>query len=195
MIGDLLGSAGGLGALGLSVLVFGFAPGIVLAVIVRLIPDVDRRLELQAELYEVPRWERPFWVAQQFEVALRIGLSPRVAWGWGRFVWRRSKIRSGLESRRLYPDTFEVPDDEDKEVLRPGDQVKLMWSVRGWPGERMWVTVTHRDGDKMVGILDNWPVFVFMHPGEAVKFVVDDIIDCILEDDEDDEDDVAELAA
>ena len=40
---------GALGGLGLLVLIFGFAPGMVLAAIVRLIPDVDRRRELQAE--------------------------------------------------------------------------------------------------------------------------------------------------
>lgn len=94
---------GALGGLGLLVLIFGFAPGMVLAAIVRLIPDVDRRRELQAELYEVPRWDRPFWVAQQFEVAIRIGLSPQLAWYWGRYVWHRARIESGLENHRRYP--------------------------------------------------------------------------------------------
>lgn len=73
---------------------------------------------------------------------------------------------------------FEVPSDEDKELLRPGDSVELMWAVKRLPGERMWVQVTHRDGDRLAGTLDNWPVFVHMNPGETVKFHIDDIIDC-----------------
>lgn len=180
MIADLISTPGALGAFGLAVLLFGFAPGLVLAAIVRLIPDIDRRQELQAELYEVPRWERPFWVAQQFEVALRLGLSPRISWAWGRYVWHRSKVESGLQRHLESPDTFEVPDLEIKELIAPGDLVKLAWSVARFPGERMWVRVTHRDGDRLKGNLENWPLFVHLYPGERVTFVIDDIIDCQL---------------
>lgn len=56
MIGELLSIQGAIGAFLLSLVVFGVAPGFVLAGIVHLIPDPDRRRELQAELYEVPRW-------------------------------------------------------------------------------------------------------------------------------------------
>ncbi|MFB0840186.1 MULTISPECIES: hypothetical protein [unclassified Arthrobacter] len=180
MIAELLSAPGALGAFGLAVLLFGFAPGLVLAAVVRLIPDIDRRRELQAELYEVPRWERPFWVAQQFEVALRLGLSPRISWAWGRYVWHRSKVESGLQRHLESPDTFEVPDLELKELIEPGDLVKLAWSVARFPGERMWVRVTHRDGDRLKGDLESWPLFVHLNPGEQVTFVIDDIIDCDL---------------
>lgn len=184
MIGELIGAPGALGAFMLAVLIFGLAPGLVLAVIVRLIPDLDRRYELQAELYEVPRWERPFWVAEQFEVALRIGLVPRVEWGWGRYVWHRCTLESGLERHLEHPDSFEIPDDETKTEIRPGDHVKLMWSVKRFPGERMWVTVAERKGDWLVGTLNNMAIFVYMHPDERIAFHIDDIIDCTLEDDE-----------
>lgn len=180
MIADLLSAPGALGAFGLAVLLFGFAPGLVLAAVVRLIPDIDRRRELQAELYEVPRWERPFWVAQQFEVALRLGLSPRISWAWGRYVWHRSKVESGLQRHLESPETFEIPDLALKELVEPGDLVKLAWSVGRFPGERMWVRVTHRDGDRLKGDLENWPLYVHLHPGEQVTFVIDDIIDCDL---------------
>lgn len=59
MIADLLSTTGAFGAFVLSLLIFGFAPGTGLAAIVRLIPDLDRRRELQAELYEVPRIRSP----------------------------------------------------------------------------------------------------------------------------------------
>lgn len=185
-MGELLGVPGALGAFGLALLIFGFAPGIVLAAIVRLIPDPDRRQELQAELYEVPRWEQPFWVVQQFEVAIRIGMFPRASWYWGRYVWHRAKIDSGLDRHRDHPDSFWVPSADEKAELRPGDRVKLMWSVKRMQatGERMWVTVTHRDGDQLTGKLENWALFVHLEAGETVKFHIDDIIDYVFQDDE-----------
>ena len=190
---ELLSVPGALGTFGLALLIFGFAPGMALALIVRVLPDLDRRRELQANLYDVPRWEQPFWVAQQLEVAMRIGLAPRVEWWWGRHVWHRCKIESGRALNRAHPDTFWIPDEDDKELLRPGDQVKLMWSVRNprrgsASGERMWVTITNRDGDKLVGTLDSWAVFAYLHPDEQVRFHIDDIIDYEFGDDEDNAD-------
>lgn len=162
-------------------LVFGFAPGLVLAAIVRLIPDVDRRRELQAELYEVPRWERPYWVAQQMEVAIRLGFHPRVTWYWGKYVWHRARIDSGMELNREYPDTFWVPGHDEKAEVAPGDIVKLMWSVHRLDmcAERMWVRVTHRQGDRLVGRIDNYPVLAYLSYDEKVKFHIDDIIDFV----------------
>jgi hypothetical protein len=55
--------------LAIAVLVFGFAPGVALRVIVLAFRDDLRRKELLAELHTVPRLERPFWVAEQLEVA------------------------------------------------------------------------------------------------------------------------------
>lgn len=43
MIADLILAPSALGVFGLAVVLFGFAPGMVLAAVVRLIPDVDRR--------------------------------------------------------------------------------------------------------------------------------------------------------
>ena len=65
--------------LGVALLVFGFAPGIVLRLIVLLYRrDNPRRQELLGEIYAVPRIERPFWVAEQLEVALFEGLRDRI---------------------------------------------------------------------------------------------------------------------
>lgn len=179
MIEALFGAPGALAAFGLSLFVFGFAPGMVLALIVKLIPDEERRDELQAELYEVPRWERPYWVAQQFEVALRLGAFPWVGWYWGKYVWRRAKIESGVERNREYPETFWIPNDEDKRLIQPGNHVRLMWYVPRLEiaGERMWVLVTHRRGDRLVGRLLNDPVCVFASYDEVIKFHIDDVID------------------
>ncbi len=186
MIGELLGATSALWALGAALLIFGLLPGLFLALIVRLLHrDDPRRRELQAELYAVPRWERPFWVFEQLEVALRNGLFPNVS-RWVHAVWwHRAKLESGLECNRRYPESFGIPSGEEKAELCTGDLVKLMWSVKRSPGERMWVRITHRDGDQLVGTLDSWPIFVFMDPGDIVKFHVDDIIDCQYAEDED----------
>jgi hypothetical protein len=66
--------------LGAAILVFGFAPGVVLRLILLLYrKDHPRRRELLGELYAVPMIERPFWVAQQLEVAFFEGLPSRFA--------------------------------------------------------------------------------------------------------------------
>ena len=68
--------------LALVVVAFGFAPGFCLRLIVRAYPRGDpRRAELIAELYAVPRIQRPLWVAEQLEVALFEGLGHRVSAG------------------------------------------------------------------------------------------------------------------
>lgn len=75
-------------AFGLALLVFGFAPGAVLRLIVLAFSrDDPRRRELLAELYAVPRIERPFWVAEQLEVALFEGLRGRLR------NWRAQRVR------------------------------------------------------------------------------------------------------
>ncbi|WP_375390179.1 hypothetical protein [uncultured Amnibacterium sp.] len=67
----------------LAVLGFGFAPRLVLRVIVIAWPSWHpRRRELLAELAAVPRRDRPFWVAEQLEVALLEGVGGRLM---GRF--------------------------------------------------------------------------------------------------------------
>ena len=37
-----------------------------------------------------------------------------------------------------------------------------MWSMKRMPGERMWITITYRDGDNLTGTLENWPVFYYL---------------------------------
>lgn len=59
-------------------LVFGFAPGFVLRLLVMIYPKGDaRRKELVAELYVLPRLERPLFVAEQLETVLFEGMPTR----------------------------------------------------------------------------------------------------------------------
>jgi diguanylate cyclase (GGDEF)-like protein len=74
----------------LAVIVFGFAPGFCLRLIVLAYPRSDpRRDELIAELYAVPSIQRSLWVAQQLEVALFEGLGHRVSVAIRRLTGRR----------------------------------------------------------------------------------------------------------
>jgi hypothetical protein len=78
-----------------ALLVFGFAPGALLRLIVLAFPrHDDRRRELLAEVHHVPRIERPFWVVEQLEVALFEGIPNR----WRRFRGRRGEV----ERRRVF---------------------------------------------------------------------------------------------
>jgi hypothetical protein len=66
----------------LVLVVFGFAPGFCLRLIVLAYPRSNpRRKELIAELYVRSRIERPLWVAEQLETALFEGLGGRVSAG------------------------------------------------------------------------------------------------------------------
>jgi hypothetical protein len=90
------------------VVVFGFAPGFCLRLIVLAYPRTDpRRRELIAELYAVPRAKRPLWVAEQLEVALFEGLGHRVSAVIHRLTARRRPvIRRGARHGRALVQVF-----------------------------------------------------------------------------------------
>lgn len=81
---------------------FGFAPGFCLRLIVLAYPRGDpRRAELIAELYAVPRIQRPLWVAEQLEVALFEGLAHRVSATLRRLTNRR-RARAQTDKRGVW---------------------------------------------------------------------------------------------
>jgi hypothetical protein len=163
-----------------AVLVFGFAPGVLLRLIVLAYHREDpRRQELVAELYAMPRAERPFWVAEKLEVAIFEGLRYRVEWALTGRVIYRWHFTSGVTQNRTYPDTFWIPDDEEKADIEPGDTVRAMFQMRAdnWC-ERMWVTVTEVKGSKIIGTLSNQPIGIpRLEFGDKVKLHRDHIID------------------
>jgi hypothetical protein len=102
----------------LALAVFGFLPGVVLRVIVLAFRrDDPRRAEILAERYAVPRWEQPFWVADQAQRALFEGLLERIrsrlrtsrrreVWVLkesGNIVFTKPHIRHDLLSTKKYP--------------------------------------------------------------------------------------------
>jgi len=169
----------------LALVVFGFAPGAALRLIVFAYPrDDPRRQELLAELYAVPRWERPFWVAQQIEEALFEGLWERVVWAATGRVIHRWRLESGVEQNSRYPETFWIPTAAEKDAIQPGSVVKLFFTMKdGW-AERMWVKVEDIKPTHLVGTLDNDPVGIpRLRAGRKLKFKRDDIINIWADDD------------
>lgn len=163
-----------------TLVIWGFAPGLVLRLITCLLhPDDPRRRELLAELPYVPRLERPYWVAEQLELGLREGLVPRSLWWINARFLRRARLESGVARNLSHPESFEIPSAVEKDSLRPGDSVKLIWSVVRAPGERMWVEITHREGNRFEGSLRNDPLFVHAAFGDVVTFEGDHIIDIV----------------
>ena len=159
-------------------LIYGIAPGIALRIVVLAFHREDpRRAEMLAELRAVPRPIRPLWVAEQLEVALFEGLWERLTWWADRKIIHRFHLESGVEWNREHPDTFWIPSESEKDAVRPGMLVRLMWNVRGFPGERMWVHVTRVKGDRIEGRLWNYPVFVGLYSGDRVRFKREHIID------------------
>ncbi|MFE9237759.1 DUF2314 domain-containing protein [Streptomyces sp. NPDC007007] len=179
MITDALSALTSWPLLVMALVVFGFAPGVFLRLIVLAFPkDDDRRAELRAELNVVPRFERPFWVAEQVEVALFDGLWPRLVWAATGRVIDRWHLDSGVKFNNLYPQSFYIPSDEEKNALAPGVPVKLMFDMKdGW-GERMWVEVVAIKKRKIIGVLRNQPFGIpRLNYGDKIRFNRDHIID------------------
>jgi len=180
-VAELLDSLVSLPTLLLAILIYGFAPGFLLRLLVLVYErDDPRRGELIAQLYDVPRLERPFWVADQIETAIFDGLGPRIRWALTGRVILRWKLRSGVKQNRLYPTSFWIPSDQEKDAIQPGSVVKLVFEQSdGW-GERMWVLVDKVSRRRIIGYLDSNPYdFPRLYPGRKIRFRREHIIDIL----------------
>ncbi len=69
-------------------------------------------------------------------------------------------LDNGLNLHREFLTTFWIPPQEDRESLRAGDLVKLIFRIEVDDEahvERMWVQVTEVKPEYYVGVLDNDP--------------------------------------
>lgn len=152
-----------------ALLLFGFAPGFVLRIILLAFHrDDPRRSEIRAELQAIPRFERPLWVAEQLEVALCEGLRDRLVWfATGRLIYRWH-----------LSDDFDALTDEEKAELRPGDTVKASFRMnRDEWGESMWLTVLKVTRRHLVCQLDCHPLLIpRLSYGDKVKVKVTQVM-------------------
>lgn len=186
MVAEALEAVLSLRTLVLALLVFSVAPGLVLRLLTLAYHrDDPRRAEMRAELHVVPRLERPFWVAEQLETVVFDALPSRVEWALTGRLIHRWKLGSGVESNRQHPDTFEIPTEDQKADVLPGDLVKLMFVMKDW-GERMWVEVDKVDGDRFAGQLSNQPIGIpRLYADDRVRFRSEHIIDIKWADEDD----------
>jgi hypothetical protein len=126
MVTALLGHFDLIGAAIICLFAYGFFPIFFLRIIVLAYHREDpRREELLAEVYIVPRRERPVWVVEQLEVAICEGLRKRFVWAiTGRIIYRWH-LESGVMMNRKYPESFWIPDEEEKQAIVPGVHVRL----------------------------------------------------------------------
>ncbi len=189
---EILGAVVSWPTLLVAVAIFGFFPGIFARLISLSFRKGDpRRQELIAEVYAVPRWERPFWVAEQLERAISEGLSERLLDAADGRLFNRWRLGNGVARNQAHPDTFSIPASDEIARLVPGDLAKLMFEVagrrtyrrEGANGERMWVEITMRKKHRFRGTLANHPiVWNRIRHGDEVKFRAHHIIDITYQD-------------
>ena len=167
------------------VLMFGIAPGLMLRLIsLAFHPSDPRRKELLGELPHVPYLERPLWVAQQLEVAVCEGLRDRIEWAATGRVIHRWHLLDGVKQNAEFPDSFDVPSEDDKAQLEPGDLVKAGFTMSGW-GERMWLEVRQVKRRHLVCVLRSHPFAIPRLSCDAVvKVKRREIIDIVWRDEE-----------
>lgn len=130
------------GVLLLAIVIFSIAPGLVLRLTVLLYPKNDeRRKELIAELYAMPRLQRPFWVGEQFETAIFDGLQAR------RVDKRRTVLIylvNELENDNLRAELMghlRDPDKFNSYVYRILKEAPSRVAKKNWPGIAMSVSI------------------------------------------------------
>jgi hypothetical protein len=168
-----------------ALVIFGFFPGLGARLVAMTYRKGDpRRDEIIAEVYAVPRWERPFWVFEQLERAFSEGARERLYDAADGRLFNRWKLGDGVERHLASPDTFWIPAPAELDTLQRGDLVKLMFEVagptHGFPGagERMWAAITDIRGDKLQAKLANEPVmFGHLDLGRTIKFSRRHIVD------------------
>jgi hypothetical protein len=129
MVSELLDAIVSWRTLLVALLVFGFAPGALLRLIVLAFHRDDPcRSELLAELHAVPLLERPFWVLAQLEVALFEGIWPRVRAATSRIIHRGHLMSSRLRSITAhYKKRHRRRAEQDlgsRWSLEPGDKIR-----------------------------------------------------------------------
>ena len=90
-------------------------------------------------------------------------------------------LDNALETHREFPDTFHLPPQSERESLRLGDLVKLVFRIQDGECmhvERMWVIVEEVRPEFYIGVLDNDPYCTAdIHSGQKVQFHSDHVIE------------------
>jgi hypothetical protein len=89
-------------------------------------------------------------------------------------------LENAEERAQQYPSSFELPPEKERKNLKKGDYAKCIFLAAvpqyGLDGDRMWVQVKRREGDRYVGELANAPTIVDAELGDEVKFGPEHVI-------------------
>jgi hypothetical protein len=89
-------------------------------------------------------------------------------------------LENAEERAQQYPSSFELPPEKERKNLKKGDYAKCIFvapvPIRGLTGDRMWVQVKRREGDRYVGELANDPTIVDAKMGDEVAFGPEHVI-------------------
>lgn len=72
-------------------------------------------------------------------------------------------LRSAVANNQLFPDTFHIPPEDERQKVSVGDYVKLYFGINPSKDadevefERMWVQITGSNGAYLTGVLENEP--------------------------------------
>lgn len=102
----------------------------------------------------------------------------------------RWELFSGVVRHRDSPDTFWIPDEDDRDSVTIGDLVKLIFEYDieateedPHTAERMWVRITDRIDQFYIGSLDNEPIvardYHKLAVGSRIVFLSEHIIDIL----------------
>lgn len=93
------------------------------------------------------------------------------------------QLANAEERERAEPSTFVIPCKQIRSALSVGNFAKLIFLIdpphpSGIAGERLWVEITHRLGDRYRGRLDNHPQFAGdVRYGEIIDFGSEHVAD------------------
>lgn len=98
------------------------------------------------------------------------------------------ELESGEARHEQCPEKFWIPPRRDRDNLRPGQSVRLLFQIEGENEnggvetnvERMWAIVAGRVGDLYIGVLDNQPATIepgLLDEGDEFMFRAEHVID------------------
>ena len=80
------------------------------------------------------------------------------------------KLMDGVEMNEKFPDTFEIPSNERKQMVESGWYCKIGVYCADGNTERIWVQVTGHQNGKFIGTLANDPVLFPLKYEDVVEF-------------------------
>lgn len=86
---------------------------------------------------------------------------------------RKLNLENCVDRHGEHPDTFEIPDEQDRNSLNPGDYAKVIVLVTGnddCKGERVWIEIKEKRNNTYIGVIANRPMRFKGTLGDEIEF-------------------------